>query len=95
MFKLDGKTALITGASGGIGAGIARALHAQGARVVLSGTRMDALTALAAELGENAHASPADLRDPAAADALIAAAEASRLARWISWSTTPGSPATC
>jgi 3-oxoacyl-[acyl-carrier protein] reductase len=76
MFKLDGKTALITGASGGIGAAIARALHSQGARVVLSGTRMDALAALAAELGDNAHAAPADLRDPAAPDALVAAAEA-------------------
>ena len=76
MFRLDGKTALITGASGGIGAAIARALHSQGARVVLSGTRMDALGALAAELGDNAHAAPADLRDPAAPDALVAAAEA-------------------
>jgi 3-oxoacyl-[acyl-carrier protein] reductase len=76
MFRLDGKTALITGASGGIGAAIARALHAQGARVVLSGTRMDALAALATALGDNAHAIPADLRDPAAPDALVAAAEA-------------------
>ncbi len=76
MFRLDGKTALITGASGGIGAGIARALHAQGATVVLSGTRMDALHTLAADLGERAHPCPADLRDPAAADALVAAAEA-------------------
>ena len=49
MFRLDGKPALVTGASGGIGAGIARALHAQGAIVVLSGTRRDALDALAAE----------------------------------------------
>ena len=76
MFRLDGKTALVTGASGGIGAAIARALHGQGATVALSGTRHDALEALAAELGERAHACPADLRDPAAADALIAAAEA-------------------
>lgn len=76
MFRLDGKTALITGASGGIGAAIARALHAQGATVALSGTRRDALDALAAELGERAHVCPADLRDPAAADALVAAAEA-------------------
>ena len=75
MFRLDGKTALVTGASGGIGAGIARALHAQGAVVVLSGTRRDALDALAAELGSNAHVCPADLADPAAADALVAAAE--------------------
>ena len=76
MFRLDGRAALVTGASGGIGAAIARALHAQGATVVLSGTREAALATLAAELGERAHVAPADLRDPAAADALIAAAEA-------------------
>jgi 3-oxoacyl-[acyl-carrier protein] reductase len=76
MFRLDGKTALVTGASGGIGAAIARALHAQGAAVVLSGTRTEALEALAAELGERAHVCPADLKDPAAPDALLAAAEA-------------------
>ncbi len=76
MFKLDGKTALVTGASGGIGAAIARTLHAQGAVVVLSGTRRDALEALAAELGDRAHVCPADLREPGAADALVAAAEA-------------------
>lgn len=76
MFNLAGKSALVTGASGGIGAAIARALHAQGAHVVLSGTRQDALDALAAELGERAAVCPADLRDPAAADALVAAAEA-------------------
>ena len=58
MFRLDGKTALVTGASGGIGAAIARALHAQGATVALSGTRRDALEALAAELGERAHVCP-------------------------------------
>jgi 3-oxoacyl-[acyl-carrier protein] reductase len=76
MFRLDGKTALVTGASGGIGAGIARALHAQGATVALSGTRREVLEALAAELGERAHVCPADLRDAGAADALVAAAEA-------------------
>ncbi len=76
MFRLDGKTALVTGASGGIGAAIARALHAQGAAVVLSGTRRDALDALVAGLGERAHACPADLREPGAADALVSAAEA-------------------
>ncbi len=76
MFSLDGKAALITGASGGIGAAIARALHTQGATVVLSGTRREVLEALAAQLGERAHVCPADLRDPAAADALLAAAEA-------------------
>jgi 3-oxoacyl-[acyl-carrier protein] reductase len=76
MFRLDGKAALVTGASGGIGAAIARCLHRQGASVVLSGTRADALDALAAELGERAHPCPADLADPAAADALVEAAEA-------------------
>ena len=76
MFGLAGKTALVTGASGGIGAAIARALHAQGAGVVLSGTRREALEGLAAELGERAFVCVADLREPAAADGLLAAAEA-------------------
>ena len=76
MFRLDGRTALVTGASGGIGATIARTLHAQGAVVVLSGTRETALADLAGELGERAHVCAADLRDPAAPDALVAAAEA-------------------
>jgi 3-oxoacyl-[acyl-carrier protein] reductase len=76
MFRLDGKAALVTGASGGLGAAIARTLHAQGAVVALSGTRREALDALAAELGGRAHACPADLRDAGAADALVAAAEA-------------------
>jgi 3-oxoacyl-[acyl-carrier protein] reductase len=76
MFRLDGKTALVTGASGGIGAGIARALHAQGAVVVLSGTRREALDQLAGELGERVHVCPADLREQGAADALVTAAEA-------------------
>jgi len=75
MFRLDGRTALITWASGGIGAAIARTLHAQGALVVLSGTRRDALDSLAAALGERAFVCPADLADPAAPDALVAAAE--------------------
>ena len=76
MFRLDGKSALVTGASGGIGAGIARALHAQGAVVILSGTRRETLDALAAELGERTVVCPADLREPDAADALVEAAEA-------------------
>lgn len=75
MFRLDGKAALVTGASGGIGAAIAKALHAQGATVVLSGTRRDALEALAIQLGDRAHVCPADLRNPSEADALIEAAE--------------------
>jgi 3-oxoacyl-[acyl-carrier protein] reductase len=76
MFGLTGKSALITGASGGIGAAIARALHAQGAVVALSGTRKETLDALAGALGERAHVLPADLSEPEAAAALIAAAEA-------------------
>src|ERR1700684_4613641 len=75
MFRLEGKSALVTGASGGIGAAIARALHAQGANVVLSGTRRDALEAVAISLGERAHVCPADLRDASEPDALIEAAE--------------------
>lgn len=75
MFRLDGKAALVTGASGGIGGAIARTLHAQGAAVVLSGTRREALEALAAELGGRAHVCPADLADAAAADGLVEAAE--------------------
>lgn len=82
MFRLDGKTALVTGASGGIGAAIARTLHAQGACVVLSGTRREALEALAAELGQNAHICPADLRDAEAADALVTQAEAAAGPLW-------------
>ena len=75
MFDLSGKTALVTGASGGIGGAIARAIHAQGGAVVLSGTRRPALDELAAELGARAAVCPADLREPGAADALITAAE--------------------
>jgi 3-oxoacyl-[acyl-carrier protein] reductase len=83
MFRLDGKTALVTGASGGIGAAIARTLHAQGAVVALSGTRRDALDSLATELGERVHVCPADLRSPEAADALIGAAETAAGPLWL------------
>jgi len=76
MFDLTGKTALVTGATGGIGAAIARALHAQGAHVVLSGTREAVLQERAAELGARTSAVPANLSDPAAVDGLIEAAEA-------------------
>jgi 3-oxoacyl-[acyl-carrier protein] reductase len=76
MFDLTGKTALVTGASGGIGAEIARALHKQGAVVALSGTRREALDALAAELGERVHVLPADLAVAEEAARLIADAEA-------------------
>ena len=76
MFDLTGKSALVTGASGGIGAAIARALHAQGATVALSGTKVEALEALASELGERAFVTPANLSDTAATEALIKNAEA-------------------
>lgn len=76
MFDLSGKCALVTGASGGIGRAIAAALHARGAVVALSGTREEALRGLAAELGERAHVTPANLADAAAADALVRDAEA-------------------
>jgi 3-oxoacyl-[acyl-carrier protein] reductase len=77
MFDLTGKCALVTGASGGIGADIARTLHAAGATVGLSGTRVEPLEALAAELGERAHVLPCNLSDADAVAALPkAAAEA-------------------
>jgi 3-oxoacyl-[acyl-carrier protein] reductase len=76
MFDLSGRTALVTGASGGIGAAIARQLHAQGATVVLSGRRQDALAALAEALGGRTLTVVAELAEPQAADQLIAAAEA-------------------
>jgi 3-oxoacyl-[acyl-carrier protein] reductase len=76
MFDLRGKTALITGATGGIGGAIARALHASGASVVLSGTRADVLGSLAADLGEGAIPLACDLADTAAVDGLVERAEA-------------------
>jgi 3-oxoacyl-[acyl-carrier protein] reductase len=76
MFDLRDKTALVTGASGGIGAGIARALHDAGAKIVLSGTRVAALETLRAELGERAFTVAADLGEADAGDRLIKAAEA-------------------
>ena len=76
MFDLTGKSALVTGASGGIGGAIARALHAQGATVALSGTRRAPLEALAAELGERAHVLTCDLSDAASVEALPKAAVA-------------------
>jgi len=75
MFDLSGKTALVTGASGGIGGSIAKALHAQGARLVVSGTRAEALAALAGELGEGVASVTCNLSDPDAVDGLIGAAE--------------------
>ncbi|WP_319823449.1 3-oxoacyl-[acyl-carrier-protein] reductase [Thalassovita sp.] len=70
MFDLTGKCALITGASGGIGGAIAKALHGAGATVALSGTREEPLKALAAELGDRVHVLPCNLSDAAAVDAL-------------------------
>jgi len=75
MFDLTGKTALVTGASGGIGGAIAKALHGQGAKVVLSGTRAEALEAVKAELGSNAFIATANLSDIASVEALTKAAE--------------------
>ncbi|VFU07217.1 3-oxoacyl-[acyl-carrier-protein] reductase [Methylocella tundrae] len=76
MFDLTGRTALVTGASGGIGQAIARALHAQGATVAISGTRRDALDALATELAARVEVLPCDLSDTKAVEALVPAAEA-------------------
>jgi 3-oxoacyl-[acyl-carrier protein] reductase len=75
MFQLTGKTALVTGATGGIGGAIAKALHGQGATVVISGTRREALDALATELGERVHVVPCDLSDAAAVEKLVPQAE--------------------
>jgi 3-oxoacyl-[acyl-carrier protein] reductase len=76
MFDLSGKTALVTGATGGLGGAMARGLHAQGARVVLSGKRQGSLDDFAAELGTGVSAVACDLADPGAVDGLVAAAEA-------------------
>ena len=71
MFDLTGKSALVTGASGGIGADIARVLHAAGATVGLSGTRVEPLEALAAELGSRAHVLPCNLSNPEEVESLV------------------------
>ena len=75
MFDLTAKTALVTGATGAIGGAIARALHGQGATVALSGTRREALEALAGELNERVHVLPCDLTDMDAIEALVPSAE--------------------
>jgi len=75
MFDLTGKTALVTGASGALGGAIVRALHGQGATVALSGTRREALDAIADQLKERAHVLPCDLTDLAAVEALVPKAE--------------------
>ena len=76
MFDLTGKTALVTGASGGIGGAIARALHGAGATVALSGRRVEAMEPLAAELGDRVYVIPADLSSAEGTDKLAADAEA-------------------
>jgi 3-oxoacyl-[acyl-carrier protein] reductase len=75
MFDLTGKTALVTGATGGIGGAIARALHAQGATVAISGTRREALDNLAGDLKDRVHVLPCNLSDAAEVEALVPAAE--------------------
>jgi 3-oxoacyl-[acyl-carrier protein] reductase len=75
MFDLSGKTALVTGATGGIGGEIARALHQQGATVAVSGTRKEKLDELAAELGERVHVLPCNLSEPEEVNQLVASAE--------------------
>src|SRR5581483_3332847 len=75
MFDLTGKTALVTGATGGIGGSIARALHAQGATVAISGTRREVLDQLATALGERVHVLPCNLADKEDVEKLVPAAE--------------------
>jgi 3-oxoacyl-[acyl-carrier protein] reductase len=75
VFSLEGKRALVTGASGGIGGAIAEALHAQGATLTLSGTRLDALQAVADRLGDRVHIAAADLAEPPSVDGLVPEAE--------------------
>ncbi len=93
MFDLDGKCALVTGASGGIGGAVARALHGRGATVTLSGTRTGPLDALAGELGVRVYVAPCDLSDGAAVEALPKKVT-ELMGAWTSSSTTPASPAT-
>ena len=76
MFDLTGRTALVTGATGGIGAAIARALHANGAIVAISGRRRDMLDALAGQLGGRVHVFPCDLANKEEVESLVPAAEA-------------------
>jgi 3-oxoacyl-[acyl-carrier protein] reductase len=76
MFDLTGRKALVTGATGGLGGAIARTLHARGAEVAISGTRREALEALASELGERVHMLEANLGDKDAVEALVPGAEA-------------------
>jgi 3-oxoacyl-[acyl-carrier protein] reductase len=75
MFDLTGKTALVTGATGGLGSAIARALHGQGANLAISGTRRDALDQLAGELGSRVHVLPCNLADKDDVETLVPRAE--------------------
>ena len=75
MFDLSGKVALVTGASGGIGGAIAKALHSQGATVVISGTRTELLEALKSEMRERTHVAVCNLADSSSVEALPKAAE--------------------
>ncbi|MEZ2406206.1 3-oxoacyl-[acyl-carrier protein] reductase [Bosea sp. OAE752] len=75
MFDLTGRKALVTGATGGLGGAIARTLHAQGATIAISGTRAEALEALAAELGERVVITPCNLADKDSVEALLPSAE--------------------
>src|SRR6478752_2126699 len=75
MFDLTGRTALVTGASGGIGAAIAQALHSQGGTVAISGTRREVLDALAGKLGQRVHVLPCNLSDASQVEALVPSAE--------------------
>src|SRR5215831_6861891 len=76
MFDLTGRTALVTGATGGIGSAVATALHAQGATVAISGTRREVLDQLASQLSGRVHVLPCNLADSAEVEALVPAAEA-------------------
>src|ERR1700749_375220 len=78
MFDLTGRTALVTGATGGIGGAIAQALHAQGATVAISGTRREVLDALAGKMGERVHVLPCNLSDSAEVAAPVSSAEEAR-----------------
>ena len=91
MFDLNGKTALVTGASGAIGGAIARALHAQGATVAISGTRKEALDGLAGVLGNRVFVLPCDLADKDAVEALVPKCEERDGKARHSWSPMPAS----
>ena len=83
MFDLTGRSALVTGATGGIGGAIAKALHAQGATVTISGTRREVLDTLAAELSDRVHVLPCNLSDAAEVEALVPAASKASATPWL------------